>query len=78
MTTQIACATEPQSAVADKISQNVGNIARLAAQTSGDAQSSALASADLTATAQQSQYTRVERFNRYSIEPRCAIASARL
>lgn len=63
MTSQIASATEQQSAVADEISQNVGNIARLADQTSGDAQSSALLSEDLAATA-QSQYSLVERFNR--------------
>ena len=63
MTAQIASATEQQSAVADEISQNVGNIARLADQTSGDAQSSALLSEDLAATA-QSQYSLVERFNR--------------
>ena len=63
MTARIASATEQQSAVADEISQNVGNIARLADQTSGDAQSSALLSEDLAATA-QSQYSLVERFNR--------------
>ena len=63
MTAQIASATEQQSAVADEISHNVGNIASLADQTSGDAQSSALLSEDLAATA-QSQYSLVERFNR--------------
>jgi len=63
MTAQIASATEQQSAVADEISHNVGNIARLADQTSGEAQSSALLSEDLAATA-QSQYSLVERFNR--------------
>jgi len=63
MTAQIASATEQQSAVADEISQNVGNIARLADQTTGDAQRSALLSEDLATTA-QSQYSLVERFNR--------------
>lgn len=63
MTSQIASATEQQSSVAEEISHNVTNIARLADQTSGDAQSSALLSEDLAATA-QSQYTLVERFNR--------------
>ncbi|MBA1264498.1 methyl-accepting chemotaxis protein [Stutzerimonas stutzeri] len=63
MTTQIASATEQQSAVADEISRNVSNIARLADQTSGDAQSTALLSEDLAATA-QAQYSLVERFNR--------------
>ncbi|MDI9726964.1 methyl-accepting chemotaxis protein [Stutzerimonas stutzeri] len=63
MTTQIASATEEQSAVADEISHNVSTIARLADQTAGDARSSALLSEDLAATA-QGQYALVERFNR--------------
>ncbi|HAG78365.1 MAG TPA: hypothetical protein DCO74_06390 [Pseudomonas sp.] len=63
MTTQIASATEQQSAVADEISNNVSTIAQLAEQTTGDARSSALLSEDLAATAQR-QYALVERFNR--------------
>ncbi|MCQ4295064.1 methyl-accepting chemotaxis protein [Pseudomonas stutzeri] len=63
MTTQIASATEEQSAVADEISNNVSTIARLAEQTTGDARSSALLSEDLAATA-EGQYSLVERFNR--------------
>ena len=63
MTTQIASATEQQSAVAEEISRNVSTIARLADETSGDAQSTALLSEELTATA-QAQYALVERFNR--------------
>jgi aerotaxis receptor len=63
MTTQIASATEEQSAVADEISHNVSTIAHLADQTAGDARSSARLSEDLAATA-QGQYALVERFNR--------------
>ena len=63
MTTQIASATEQQSAVAEEISQNVNTITRLAEQTNGDARSAALLSEDLAATAQD-QYQLVERFNR--------------
>lgn len=63
MTTQIASATEQQSAVADEISRNVSNIADLANQTSGDAQSTALLSEELEATA-RTQSALVERFNR--------------
>ncbi|NHC12118.1 methyl-accepting chemotaxis protein [Stutzerimonas degradans] len=63
MTTQIASATEQQSAVADEISQNVSTIARLADQTSGDARDTALLSEELSSTA-EGQYSLVERFNR--------------
>ncbi|MDC6700486.1 methyl-accepting chemotaxis protein, partial [Leclercia adecarboxylata] len=63
MTTQIASATEQQSAVADEISHNVSTIARLADQTSGDARSPAPLSEELAATA-EGQYSLVERFNR--------------
>ncbi|MCF7203422.1 methyl-accepting chemotaxis protein [Pseudomonas sp. JM10B5a] len=63
MATQIASATEEQSAVAEEISRNVGTIAHLADRTSGDARSLALLSEDLTGTA-QAQYSLVERFNR--------------
>ncbi|TBU93541.1 methyl-accepting chemotaxis protein [Stutzerimonas kirkiae] len=63
MTTQIASATEQQSSVSEEISQNVSTIARLAGETTGDAQKSALLSEELTATA-QGQYSLVERFNR--------------
>ncbi len=63
MTTQIAAATEEQSAVAEEISRNISTIADLADQTSEQAQSSALLSEELTRTA-HSQYSLVERFNR--------------
>ncbi|WP_028694485.1 methyl-accepting chemotaxis protein [Pseudomonas cremoricolorata] len=63
MTTQIAAATEEQSAVADEISRNISTIADLADQTSGQAQRSALLSEELTSTA-GTQYSLVERFNR--------------
>lgn len=63
MTTQIAAATEEQTAVAEEISRNISTIANLADQTSEQAQSSALLSEELTRTA-HSQYSLVERFNR--------------
>jgi aerotaxis receptor len=63
MTTQIAAATEEQTAVADEISRNISTIAQLADQTSEQAQSSALLSEELTRTA-TGQYSLVERFNR--------------
>jgi len=63
MTTQIAAATEEQSAVAEEISRNISTIAHLADQTSEQAQSSALLSEELTRTA-NTQYSLVERFNR--------------
>jgi aerotaxis receptor len=49
--------------VADEINRNITNIAQLADQTAGEAQSSAKLSGELTATA-QGQYALVERFNR--------------
>lgn len=63
MTTQIAAATEEQTAVADEISRNITTIANLADETSGQAQRSALLSEELTTTA-GTQYSLVERFNR--------------
>ncbi|WP_300727901.1 PAS domain-containing methyl-accepting chemotaxis protein [Pseudomonas sp.] len=63
MTTQIAAATEEQSAVAEEISRNISTIADLADQTSEQAQHSALLSEELTQTV-NSQYSLVERFNR--------------
>jgi aerotaxis receptor len=63
MATQIAAATEEQSAVADEVSRNIATIAQLADQTSGKAQSTALLSEALTQTA-STQYSLVERFNR--------------
>jgi len=63
MATQIAAATEEQSAVAEEISRNISTIADLADQTSGQAQRSALLSEELTSTA-GTQYSLVERFNR--------------
>jgi len=63
MATQIAAATEEQTAVADEISRNISTIAELADQTSEQAQHSALLSEELTRTA-TSQYSLVERFNR--------------
>lgn len=63
MTTQIAAATEEQSAVAEEISRNISNISHLADQTSEQAQNSALLSEELTRTA-NTQYSLVERFNR--------------
>lgn len=63
MTTQIAAATEEQTAVADEISRNISTIAQLADQTSEQALHSALLSEELTRTA-TSQYSLVERFNR--------------
>ncbi|WP_410480105.1 methyl-accepting chemotaxis protein [Pseudomonas sp. DCA-1] len=63
MATQIAAATEEQTAVADEISRNISTIAELADQTAEQAQHSALLSEELTSTA-GSQYSLVERFNR--------------
>ncbi|WP_458129810.1 methyl-accepting chemotaxis protein [Pseudomonas sp. Z2-11] len=63
MTTQIAAATEEQTAVADEISRNITTIANLADQTSEQARHSAELSKELTQTA-MTQYSLVERFNR--------------
>nr|WP_046491031.1 PAS domain-containing methyl-accepting chemotaxis protein [Pseudomonas veronii] len=63
MTTQIAAATEEQSAVAEEISRNITTIAELADQTSVQAHQSADLSKELTHTA-STQYALVERFNR--------------
>jgi len=63
MANQIAAAAEEQSAVAEEINQSISTIAQLADQTAGEAQSTALLSAELTATA-QGQYALVDRFNR--------------
>jgi len=63
MTTQIAAATEEQTAVAEEISRNITTIANLADQTSQQARSSAELSKELTQTA-TTQYSLVERFNR--------------
>ena len=63
MTTQIAAATEEQSAVAEEISRNISTIAELADQTSEQAQHSAKLSEELTQTV-NTQYSLVERFNR--------------
>ncbi|MCB1653213.1 MAG: methyl-accepting chemotaxis protein [Pseudomonadales bacterium] len=63
MTTQIAAATEEQSAVAEEISRNISTIADLADQTSEQAQHSARLSEELTQTV-NTQYSLVERFNR--------------
>jgi aerotaxis receptor len=63
MTTQIAAATEEQTAVAEEISRNITTIAHLADQTSEQAHHSAELSKELTRTA-NTQYSLVERFNR--------------
>ncbi|MFL1491238.1 methyl-accepting chemotaxis protein [Pseudomonas sp. O64] len=63
MTTQIAAATEEQTAVAEEISRNISTIADLADQTSEQARHSAELSKELTQTA-KTQYSLVERFNR--------------
>ncbi|MGB5826688.1 MAG: PAS domain-containing methyl-accepting chemotaxis protein [Pseudomonas mandelii] len=63
MTTQIAAATEEQSAVAEEISRNITTIATLADQTSEQARHSAEVTKELTQTA-KTQYSLVERFNR--------------
>ena len=63
MTTQIAAATEEQSAVAEEINRNISTIADLADQTSEQDQHSAKLSEELTQTV-NTQYSLVERFNR--------------
>ncbi|KAB0503160.1 methyl-accepting chemotaxis protein [Pseudomonas moorei] len=63
MASQIAAATEEQSAVAEEISRNISTIAQLADQTSGQAHQSTDLSKELTRTA-STQYSLVERFNR--------------
>jgi len=63
MTSQIAAATEEQSAVAEEISRNISTIAQLADQTSVQAHQSTDLSKELTRTA-STQYSLVERFNR--------------
>ncbi|WHS62698.1 PAS domain-containing methyl-accepting chemotaxis protein [Pseudomonas sp. G2-4] len=63
MTTQIAAATEEQTAVAEEISRNITTIAQLADQSSEQAHKSTGLSKDLAATA-STQYSLVERFNR--------------
>ena len=63
MTTQIAAATEEQSAVAEEISRNITTIAGLADQTSIQAHQSTDLSKELTNTA-ATQYALVARFNR--------------
>ncbi|MBT2295263.1 methyl-accepting chemotaxis protein [Pseudomonas fluorescens] len=63
MTSQIAAATEEQTAVAEEISRNIHTIANLADQTSEQAKHSAELSKELTQTA-KTQYSLVERFNR--------------
>ena len=63
MTTQIAAATEEQSAVAEEISRTIVTIAELADQTSVQAHQSTDLSKELTNTA-ATQYALVERFNR--------------
>jgi aerotaxis receptor len=63
MTTQIAAATEEQTAVAEEISHNITTIAQLADQSSEQAHKSTGLSQDLAATA-STQYSLVERFNR--------------
>jgi aerotaxis receptor len=63
MTTQIAGATEEQTAVAEEISRNITTIAHLADQTSEQAHQSADLSKELTRTA-STQHSLVERFNR--------------
>ncbi len=62
MTTQIAAATEEQSAVAEEISRNITTIAELADQSSVQAHQSNDLSKELTNTA-ATQYELVERFN---------------
>ncbi len=63
MTTQIAAATEEQTAVAEEISRNITTIAHLADKTSEQAHQSADLNKELTRTA-STQYSLVERFNR--------------
>ena len=63
MTTQIAAATEEQTAVAEEISRNITAIAQLADQTSEQAHHSAEPNKELTKTT-ATQYSLVDRFNR--------------
>ncbi|QXI30964.1 methyl-accepting chemotaxis protein [Pseudomonas vanderleydeniana] len=63
MTSQIATATEEQSAVAEEISRNISTIAQLADRSSEQANLSTELSKDLSKTA-STQYSLVERFNR--------------
>lgn len=63
MTTQIAAATEEQTAVAEEISRNIVTIAHLADQTSEQSHQSTNLSKALAKTA-STQYSLVERFNR--------------
>ncbi|WP_420852403.1 methyl-accepting chemotaxis protein [Pseudomonas grimontii] len=63
MTTQIAAATEEQTAVAEEVSRNITTIAHLADQTSEQAHQSADLNKELTKTA-STLYSLVERFNR--------------
>ena len=63
MTLQIAAAAEEQSAVAEEINRNIGNISQLSDQSADAAHQTARLSTELTTTANQ-QYALIERFNR--------------